>query len=281
MRDLGRPIQDLDFSYKPVEIRSGIDQAFVQRRPVTYKDVAWAPPGGDMLVLDLRVTPVLGHGGETIGVAVTAEDVTHAKRLQEELVNINQELETAYEEVQSTNEELQTTNEELQSTVEELETTNEELQSTNEELETLNEELQSTNEELETINEEIRVRSTNLNQTNAFLESVMGSLRDGVIVVDRDLKILAWNNKSEDLWGLRSDEVQGKHFLNLDTGLPMEPLLQPVRACLQAAGPQRIELEATNRRGRKIQCAINCTPLLDLDGTIRGAIILVATTDSA
>src|SRR5574337_707657 len=85
--------------------------------------------------------------------------------------------------------ELETAYEELQSTVEELETTNEELQSTNEELETTNEELQSTNEELDTMNDELRERTDETLQANAFLGSVLSSIQQGVVVVDRTLRI--------------------------------------------------------------------------------------------
>ncbi|RYG16887.1 PAS domain S-box protein, partial [bacterium] len=154
-RDLGRPIQDLEISYRPVELRSGMEQAAVQKRVIIHRDVAWNPPGASSATLEVRLIPLQNDRKEVLGIMVSFEDVTQMKRLQTELMTFNQELETAYEEVQSTNEELQTTNEELQSTVEELETTNEELQSTNEELETMNEELQSANEELETINEEL------------------------------------------------------------------------------------------------------------------------------
>ena len=193
----------------------------------------------------------------------------------------NQELETAYEELQSTNEELETTNEELQSTVEELETTNEELQSTNEELETMNEELQSTNEELQTVNEELRQRGEELNTVNAFLESILTSLRGGVAVVDADLKILVWNDHAEDLWGLRPDEVVGRHLLGLDLGLPVERLKQPIRECL--SGDRHfieVELEATNRRGRVIRCRVTCSPLLGAHRTVRGAIVMMEDLDA-
>ena len=131
-------------------------------------------------------------------------DVTESVALQNNLEHANQELETAYEELQSANEELETTNEELNSTVEELETTNEELQSTNEELETMNEELQSTNEELETINVELQVRTAELNAANVMMESILSRSLIGVIVVDREIRIIVWNRRSEDLWGLAS-----------------------------------------------------------------------------
>jgi two-component system CheB/CheR fusion protein len=277
-QDVGRPFQDVDISYRPVELRSGIEQSMLQRRPVTHKDVVWTTPTGDAVVLDITIVPVDGDGGERVGTTIVFEDVTDFKRLQEELLNFNQELETAYEEVQSTNEELQTTNEELQSTVEELETTNEELQSSNEESETMNEELQSANEELETINEELRIRSQELNRVNSFLESVLSGLRDGVIVIDGNLQVLAWNPRSEDLWGLRSDETVGKHLLNLDIGLPLEKLRPPIRACLVDQSVHELTVEAINRRGRAMSCQLTFTPLRGPTDDQSGVIILAVCT---
>jgi PAS domain S-box-containing protein len=126
----------------------------------------------------------------------------------------------------------------------------------------MNEELQSTNEELETTNTELRVRSDELNTANAFLGSILSGLEVAVIVVDPKLQVLAWNHRAEDLWGLRANEVQGRHLMNLDIGLPVEQLLQPVRAVL-AGETERAELtlECRNRRGKSISCPIRCTPL--------------------
>ncbi len=84
----------------------------------------------------------------------------------------------------------------------------------------MNEELQSANEELQTINEELHQRSDELNEVNAYLEAILTSLRGGVVVLDRELLVRIWNRQSEELWGLRADEVRGKNFLNLDIGLP-------------------------------------------------------------
>jgi two-component system CheB/CheR fusion protein len=278
--ELGRPIQDLKISYRPVEIRSYIDQAYAERLPILLRDVEWHAPSGETRWLDVQVVPLIDSSGATLGASVAFADVSAAKRLQRELEHANQELETAYEELQSTNEELETTNEELQSTVEELDTTNEELQSTNEELETMNEELQSTNEELHTINEEHRQRSDELNSVNAFLESILTSLRGGVVVVDSELKVLVWNDNADDLWGLRANEAVGRNLLGLDIGLPVERLKQPMKDCLNG-NRQFIELQvdATNRKGRSIDCRVTCSPLLGAQRDIRGAIVMMEDLD--
>jgi two-component system, chemotaxis family, CheB/CheR fusion protein len=275
-RDLGRLLQDLELSYRPADLRSGIDQAITDKRPITIKDVEWRGGPGDGRVMDILITPLVDGAGAVLGQKVAFADVTPFRRLQDELAHSKQELETAMEELQSTNEELETTNEELQSTVEELETTNEELQSTNEELETMNEELQSTNEELQTMNDELRTRSGELNEANAFLNSILTSFRAGVAVIDRGLQIEVWNDRAEDLWGLRADEARGMHLLNLDIGLPMTDLTSTIREVLTGADGNRVAVvQATNRRGRRFHCRVTCSPLVGGDHNVTGAILMM------
>ena len=276
--DLGRPIQDLQISYRPTDLRSGIDRAYAERRPIVISDVEWPSGAGEPGYLDIHVVPLVDGGGTLLGAGIAFLDVTASRRLRRDLESSRRELETAHEEIETTNEELQSTIEELQSTVEELETTNEELQSTNEELETMNEELQSTNEELKTVNEDLRDRSNELDKVNIFLESILGSLRGGVAVLDGEFVIHAWNEQAEELWGLRADEVRGKNLLNLDIGLPVDLIRPPVRACL--AGEvvfQEITLEAVNRRGRRIDCRFTCTPMKSSDG-VYGVILMMEET---
>lgn len=115
-RDLGRPFQDLEVSYRPVELRSVIEQAELDLRTVELQDVAWNRPGAqEPSVFDIVVVPLIDTTGELIGVTVNFHDVTRNRRLRDELEQTNKELEHAYEELQSLNEELETTNEELQS----------------------------------------------------------------------------------------------------------------------------------------------------------------------
>jgi two-component system CheB/CheR fusion protein len=274
--DVGRPLQDLELSYRPFELRSCIDRAYAEGRAVSQTEGRWMGLGGQTMFFDLLVVPVPDRTGTFLGCSVIFTDVTRARRLQDEVQRTQQELETALEELQSTNEELETTNEELQSTVEELETTNEELQSTNEELETMNEELQSTNEELQTINDEVRERSDEVMELNSFLESILTSLSGAVVMLDRDLQIHRWSHRAEDMWGLRSEEVLQRNFLYLDTGLPVEQLKAPVKACLtQEAEFLEVSLDATNRRGKRIRVKVTCTPLVSEKGGEPKGVILV------
>jgi two-component system, chemotaxis family, CheB/CheR fusion protein len=274
--DLARPFQDLELSYRPLELRSKIQQAYLQRHPSPIDEVEWPTPSGEVAHLQVQVVPLIDEHQVLLGASISFIDVTRSRHYKQELEHANQGLEDAYAELQSTNEELETTNEELQSTVEELETTNEELQSTNEELETMNEVMQATNEELQTINDELGLRTAELNQLNAFLESIWAGLDGAVTVLDPDLRVLVWNHGSEELWGVRQEEVQGQHFLNLDIGLPVDQLRPTLRAAMSTDnGTRTTMIQATNRRGRTVTCRVTCTPLLDNDKTLRGVIVVV------
>ncbi len=278
-RDVGRPFHELELSYRPVELRSRIDEAYAERNRILIPEVEYSTAKGESRYLDIVVTP-LEDSGAIIGVSLSFVDITRRHQMQEEIQRSKQDLETAYEELQSANEELETTNEELQSTVEELQTTNEELQSTNEELETMNEELQSTNEELETTNNELRNRTDQLDNTNAFLESVLSNLRAAVVVQDRNLNIIEWNRKAEDMWGLREDEVLTHSFFTLDIGLPVDLLRNGIRACLAGENPEPAVLEATNRRGKTIRCRVTFSPLIGSHSERRGVILMIEELDS-
>jgi len=271
--ELGRHLRDAEFSFRPADLRGPVERVLRERRPVTIYDVAWQSQASsdELTTLDVVVAPLEANGG----VLITFLDVTRYQHLREELERSRRELETAYEELQSTVEELETTNEELQSTNEELETTNEELHSTNEELETMNEELQSTNEELEAINNELRERSAEVTELNHFLQSILGGLQSAVVVLGPEMNIRAWNRQAEDLWGLRSDEVLGHHFLNLDIGFPVEKLRTAIRNCVTGRSDREQVLQpAINRRGRPIDCTVTMSCLIG-EGDNRGVILIM------
>jgi two-component system, chemotaxis family, CheB/CheR fusion protein len=247
-RDLGRPLQDLEISYRPLELRSLMDQARAERRAVTAANAARHRGSGEPQFFEVTVLPLLHNGDNPLGVGIIFSEVTRYLQLQADLQRSNQELETAHEELQSAHEELETTN-----------------------------------EELETINTELRDRSAALDSANLFLHAILTRLRTGVVVVDRQLKVLIWNYRAEDLWGLRADEVQGKSLLSLDIGLSVRQLEGSIRLLLHGESKhEETVLDALNRRGRSIRCRITCTPLgSDRDGGVPGVVLLMTDLEPA
>ncbi|GIG29696.1 CheR family methyltransferase [Cellulomonas marina] len=247
-RDAGRPFHDLEMSYKPVELRSSIEQVLAARAPLWLRDLSWQRVGQRPVSLDVQVVPLLTSDGEVLGVTVIFNDVTRYRELQDQLEQANQHLEAAYEE----------------------------LQSTNEELETMNEELQSTNDELNSSNEELRLRTAEVGELAHFLEAVLGGLRAGVAVLDDDLRVLAWNERAADLWGVRDDEALGRPMGDLDIGLPFDrlrPLLVAHANGLPAEDVVRVE--AVNRRGRTVDLDVAVSPLRRGGAGADGAIVVM------
>jgi two-component system CheB/CheR fusion protein len=240
--DLGRQLREAELYQRPADLRTPIERAQRERRPMAVYDVPWQ--GQDELrALDIIVSPLDGP----TGLVISFLDATRYQHLRADLEDSRRELKTAYEE--------------LQSTVEELETTNEEFQ--------------STNEELETINNELRDRSSEVTELNQFLQSILGSFQSAVVVLGTGMEVRAWNRQAEDLWGLRADEVLNQHFLNLDIGFPVEQLRGPIRSLLAGRAEQdQLTCPAINRRGRPVECTVTLSQLVGA-GTTRGVILVM------
>jgi two-component system CheB/CheR fusion protein len=275
--DIGRPFQDLSISYRPVDLRSAVEQAYETGDTVTLGRVPWVAEGTGERALEVEVRAIPGPDGVPLGATISFMDITALAKLADEHDERKRELETTNEELQSTVEELETTNEELQSTNEELETSNEELQSTNEELETTNEELRSTNEELETVNHQQLERSNELNRVNLFLDGILANLGVGVVVLDASRNVEVWDGDSVELWGLRADEAEGKALASLDIGLPLGEIEGAVALALgPEARASSLELDAVNRRGQRFKCSVRVLPLATPGGKVPGVLLLMA-----
>jgi two-component system CheB/CheR fusion protein len=96
------------------------------------------------------------------------------------------------------------------------------------------------------------------------------------VVLDRDYRIRIWNGGAKELWGARSDETIGAHFLALDIGLPITDLRQPIREVLSDTKPHvAVTLPAISRRGRPFECRVTVTPLHPFESTETSGVILV------
>ena len=132
---LGRPFFNLEISYRPVSLKSRIEQAISSGESSIVEDAEYWVTQDEQIYLKMEIIPMAS------GVIIFVEDVTEQYELKKALQVTNSALETANEKLLTANAELKNENSELQSI-------NEELQCTNEEVEAANEELKATNEEL-------------------------------------------------------------------------------------------------------------------------------------
>ncbi|MFC3896769.1 PAS domain-containing protein [Lentzea rhizosphaerae] len=145
-----------------------------------------------------------------------------------------------------------------------------------EDLEHANRQLESAYDELQTVNDALRERTGELDRVNDFLESILTSLRAGVIVLDVQMRVPAWNRGAEELRGVRRDEAEGEHLLNLDIGLPVADLRPVVRSALSdGTFMEEVKLSAVNRRGREVVIRVVCSSLRANGGEPDGAILVM------
>lgn len=137
------------------------------------------------------------------------------------------------------------------------------------------------NDELQLSNDALREGQDEVDRLNRFMSTMLGSMNSGVAVVDGDLKVLAWNAKAQDLWGIRADEAVGQPLLGLDIGLPLEGLRAPLLEQLDGAGggPTQIEMDAVNRRGRALRVRVTLSGVRE-DGAEPAAMLMMDVDDA-
>lgn len=182
------------------------------------------------------------------------------ERLERELLSSQDTLRRSMADLEQANEELEASSEELQAS-------SEELQSSNEELEASNEELQATNEELGTLNQQLRTRSDELERLNTDLENIQSSLSQGMVIVDRQLRITRFSPLAVRVFGLVESDI-GQPLIGVPTTVPLPELREALLAVVH--GEERRSIEATSE---EVAYLAQVMPYRDRDGTRLGAII--------
>ena len=149
-----------------------------------------------------------------------------------EAVHVRKALESAQEALQATVDDLTGSNEELQALNEELQASTEELQATSEEAQASNEELEAANEELTTLNQELQARSVDLVKANTDLENIQASLTSGLVIVDRDLRVLRYSALAVRVFSLIDEDI-GRPLPAMGASARSNPFgVQPCRALI-------------------------------------------------
>jgi two-component system CheB/CheR fusion protein len=115
---------------------------------------------------------------------------------------------------------------------------------------------------------------------NSFLSSILSSVEQAVIVVDLELRIVKWSQAASELWRLREDEVEGQHLLNLEIGVPVAELREPIRQVLAGSEPKPVRLAGHNSRGQRVRCEVTFAQLRSHLDELQG-VILVMTAEKA
>ena len=138
--------------------------------------------------------------------------------VKEELKSAHEEVLSANEEFQSTNEELETSQEELQSANEELTTTNDELRNRNRELAVVNAELDSARGVAERAQAAAEAAGISSEQARRYADAIVESVREPLLVLAADLRILRANQAYYRDFGERAELTEGRLIYEIGSG---------------------------------------------------------------
>ncbi|MBI4587818.1 MAG: PAS domain S-box protein [Candidatus Rokubacteria bacterium] len=123
--------------------------------------------------------------------------------------------------------------------------------------------------EVATLNREVQAREQ-------FISNVVESLRDGLVVLDREGRLVAWNRALETRYDVRAEEVLGKPWLDLFPNMKREGLAEPIERLLRG------EIEEFTLEGVEHETLRKGRVILNMKGNLlrenqlpSGAVILV------
>jgi two-component system CheB/CheR fusion protein len=152
------------------------------------------------------------------GSAVETDKDIEITRLQRELDATRGYLQATVDEHEAAKEEMKSAHEEALSANEEFLTTNEELETAKEELQSGNEELGVTNQELRNRNRELSDLNLELRQSRSYLDAIVETLRESLLVLDGDLRVQKANHEFYETFNVRPEETLERHLYDLGDG---------------------------------------------------------------
>jgi PAS domain S-box-containing protein len=122
---------------------------------------------------------------------------------------------------------------------------------------------------------QLTVKATELDRMREFSENILESLNDGLAVVNRDGRIIRWNRRLEELYGVRH-EVAVAHPLDeiFDPSF-LELLRSAQHEAPEGSTFYRVPLMTRQDAPRRLLVNVATTPLRDSDGEIAGTIVII------
>ena len=122
---------------------------------------------------------------------------------------------------------------------------------------------------------QLRIKADELDRMREFSENILESLNDGLAVINRDDRVVRWNRRLEELYGLRHEEAVGRRLDEiLDDGF-FEVLRSARRESPDGAAVYRVPLKTRHAAPRSVLVNVATTPLRDAAGAIAGTILII------
>jgi two-component system, NtrC family, sensor kinase len=122
---------------------------------------------------------------------------------------------------------------------------------------------------------QLRMKADELERMREFSENILESLNDGLVVVNRENRVVRWNRRLEELYGIRHEQAVGNRLYDLfDPGV-LEVFASATREAPEGAAFYRVPMTTRHENARRVLVNVATTPLRDSDGAIAGTIVII------
>jgi PAS domain S-box-containing protein len=122
---------------------------------------------------------------------------------------------------------------------------------------------------------QLHVKAGELDRMREFSENILESLNDGLAVVDRDDRIIRWNRRLEELYGIRHEEAVGLSLGEIFEASFYDVLRSARNESPEGAAFYRVPFVTRHGAPRRLLVNVATTPLRDSDGAIAGTIVII------
>jgi hypothetical protein len=122
---------------------------------------------------------------------------------------------------------------------------------------------------------QLRMKAEELDRMREFSENILESLNDGLAVLNRDDRIVRWNRRLEELYGVRHEDGVGRRIDEIFEESFFDTLRAARRESPEGAAVFRVPMVTRHETPRRLLVNLATTPLRDSDGAIAGTILVL------
>jgi two-component system NtrC family sensor kinase len=122
---------------------------------------------------------------------------------------------------------------------------------------------------------QLRTKAEELERMRQFSENILESLNDGLVVLDRNGRVVRWNRPMEEIYGVRHESAVGLRLDELfETGIAR--MIRGAEAgAAEGSAHYRIPMSTRHEPPRRLLVNLGATPLRDSHGAVVGGIVIV------
>jgi hypothetical protein len=122
---------------------------------------------------------------------------------------------------------------------------------------------------------QLRMKAEELDRMREFSENILESLNDGLVVLNREDRVVRWNCRLEALYGVRHEQAVDRRIDEIFDEAFYETLRAARRESPDGAALYRVPLMTRHDPARRVLINLATTPLRDSDGAIAGSIVVI------